>query len=293
MVRTDRTPFGTSWLLAVALTLVVALAGCSSGTAAGGAEGSGDEGSAVVAAVDAEGTATEADVEEEADPEAEPEPEYADEAFVDAVGKGLQDRWNITDSVASDAVDLEVMTEAVNAEKAAVEEFRDAEFQSTELAEAAQMYFGALDACDPQDYVKGNDMWSIVYNQRCEALWRINQVIPIEVRSEKQTTLEDMLATGEVSASVGDLMENVTFEAQPPEYEGDTWIEYQAVVENTSDVTYAYFSYSINLVDADGVVVETTEAWTENWEPGSKHRFEFSTDAEFDHVEIYGAEWNE
>ena len=63
-------------------------------------------------------------------------------------------------------------------------------------------------------------------------------------------------------------------------------------VENTTDNTFEYFNFNISLVDKDGVVVETQNAYTENWKPGDKHRFEFSTDKEFDKIEVETAEWS-
>jgi len=52
-------------------------------------------------------------------------------------------------------------------------------------------------------------------------------------------------------------------------------------VKNTTSDDFNYFAFNININDKDGVTVETTTASTDNWEAGTKHRFEFETEKSF------------
>lgn len=268
-------------LLAMALTAVlcVLLAGCSSDqdTASGGAEQSEE--------------ATTAQSEEATD-EASGEPEFIDDEFVAAIGPALEARWAITDQEPDDVVSADLTAQGVQAELDGVEAYKDGNFENEDLAQYAKLYIEALENSDANDYVEANERWVQNYNQRVISLYQINEISPITVSEEKQTTLSQLLSDGKDALAASELMENVEFTAEDPEYEGQTYLTYTAVVENTTDTNFAYFFYDLNLVDADGVVVETLTAETDNWAPGTKHSFEFSTDKQFDHVEIVTANWS-
>ena len=50
---------------------------------------------------------------------------------------------------------------------------------------------------------------------------------------------------------------------------------------------------NINLLDADGVVVQSTGDSVNNWEKGQKVKFSFSTPYEFASVSVKPSSWNE
>ena len=64
------------------------------------------------------------------------------------------------------------------------------------------------------------------------------------------------------------------------------WADYEAVIENITDKTFETFNVDINLLDADGIILETAYAWVENFAPGKKAKLEFSTDTAFESYEI-------
>ena len=64
------------------------------------------------------------------------------------------------------------------------------------------------------------------------------------------------------------------------------WADYEAVIENITDKTFETFNVDINLLDADGIILETAYAWVENFAPGKKAKLEFSTDTAFVSYEI-------
>ncbi|MGM0216035.1 FxLYD domain-containing protein [Enterococcus sp. AZ109] len=61
---------------------------------------------------------------------------------------------------------------------------------------------------------------------------------------------------------------------------------YTAVVENTTGLNLSSLSAKINLVDAEGVVVDTSYLNANNWKAGQKYKFEFMTDKEFQSIEV-------
>ena len=58
------------------------------------------------------------------------------------------------------------------------------------------------------------------------------------------------------------------------------------MVENTTGLGFSSLSLTINLLDAEGVIVETTYANVDNFASGAKARLEFMTDKEFASTDI-------
>ncbi len=61
---------------------------------------------------------------------------------------------------------------------------------------------------------------------------------------------------------------------------------YTAILENTSDKTLSSLDISINLLDKDGVIVDTNNAGVTNVKPGQKARIEFCTSTKFKDTDI-------
>ena len=216
-----------------------------------------------------------------------------DEQFVEAVGKGLEARWAITDST-EERLTTELMNQAINKERDAVKEFYEADFENEELGENARAYIDILEETKGEDYnsSSGLERWSRNRNMRCAALYNINGIKEIPVSQNKQSNLDELLNDGKTAAAALDLMEKADFVKQEPEYSGQSYIEYKAIVENSSDVNFSSFTYQINLVDQDGVVVESITASTSDWAAGTKHAFEFMTDKKFEKIELSSCWWN-
>lgn len=215
-----------------------------------------------------------------------------DEQFMTALSTGLENRWKITD--AADDQSQESLEKAVQAEKDAVGRFYDQEFENAELGEAAKRYIDALNASNAADMYSANNYsrWAKVYNSRVAALYDINGIQAIPVSDSKKSTLNELLNDGEAASFALASISTVTFEPQPPEYESSKWIEYKAVVENTSDLSFSYFNYNVNVTDSDGVVADTYIASTNDWAPGTKHTFEFSTDVNVASIDVTSCEWS-
>ena len=263
----------------MAFALIASLAGCSSSAQP-------------APETPSETEEVDASAGEDAEAQEEEAPAYVDEEFVKAVAQCLDARGKQTDSLASDEYTSEVMDDAIKTELDAVEAYEGGLFEDPDLASAADEYIAALKASKGTDYTAYNNSWTTAYNQRVAALYKINEISPIEVSEDHKSTLNDLLATGEESTVAQGFLDTAVFEKEEPEYEGETFFTYSAVLENDSDINFYYFSFNINLLDADGVVVETQVASTDNWAPGTKHRFEFMTDAKFETIEVYSASWS-
>lgn len=218
---------------------------------------------------------------------------YADQGFVEAVADGLQSRWEITDSIESRGETLteEDMTKAIQSELDAVSDYSDVTFKDDELGEYADQYIDALSNMDAEDYFEMNEKWSFAYSQRTAALFGINNISPIPVEEEDQDTLDALLSDGEAALEAQKIIASANFVQEEPEFEGETYHTYSTVIENQSSVTFSFFQLDISLVDQDGVVVDTQIAYTDNWAPGGKHRFEFMSDAEFSEIRVETASW--
>lgn len=217
-----------------------------------------------------------------------------DEKFIEAVGKGLEARWAITDADSASSSSTDTLKQALDKEKEAVKDFYDADFDNEDLKSYAQKYIDALNGLNAEDYSSGSgfERWTRYYNQRVAALYNINQISPISVSKSNESNLTEILNDGEEASAALAVMDKAEFTKQDPEYPEQTYFEYKAVVENDSNISFSYFYYNINLVDKDGVTVETTTASTDDWAAGTKHAFEFTTDKQFETIEVTSCGWS-
>lgn len=140
------------------------------------------------------------------------------------------------------------------------------------------------------DYDKfSSEYYSALYPQRTILLKNINEISPIEFTDEEdQKPFHDLLKEGELQEHIAEFLKT-KFETTSDEWGNKT---ISAVVTNTSDVTFDYFGFDLNLVSSDGVVVQTTTASTANWTPGSVHTFETYSTKDFNKIEVANVSYN-
>ena len=220
-----------------------------------------------------------------------------DESFISAAAKGLQARWDISDKQDEEgtASTAETFTACIDAELNAISEFKEAEFEDETLGNLAKEYIEILEKSKEltanyydKNYATFDSEYTPLNQRRSQIIKTFSEDYQLPIDDDHTDTLNTFIADANLTTAVQDLISSTTFEMTEDDY---GWKKYQAVVENTTEKTFDSFTFDINLVDKDGVVVETQNAYTENWKPGDKHRFEFSTDAEFDKIEIEKAEW--
>ena len=116
-----------------------------------------------------------------------------------------------------------------------------------------------------------------------------------KIKFDKKTetkNFNELLEDGKNSIDIRDLMNKADFKKEPDEYEDETYHTYSMIMENTTDLDFDYFSFNLNLEDENGVVIETESASTENWDAGTKHKFEFSTDCNFAKITVHNSSYN-
>ena len=119
----------------------------------------------------------------------------------------------------------------------------------------------------------------------------------LTVSDKFQTYLDEFKARSQIvkeqdalQSSIDTMLSNVQFAEVNDD--GYGWKKYQAVIENTTGKDFSTFSVNINLMSADGVIVETQYDSVSNFTNGAKAQFEFTTDKEFASTEVT-ANWYE
>jgi len=231
----------------------------------------------------------------------ETETEYfADTDFISDLAKGLEARWDISDaqdlSTLSDAEYKKVMVPAVQAELDAVDKYQSEKFSDTKLQEYVIQYINALkDQKAALDYVgvdnlKFSDEWQPAYNKRTQNISIFVNTYGLKVSEKYQTNIDELLTNAtlvtkeaEQKESIDNWVKSITFNQVEDSY---GWRKYEAVVENTTGLNFQYINLSINLIDADGIVIETTYSSFQNISAGAKVKFEFTSDADFVSTDI-------
>lgn len=212
-----------------------------------------------------------------------------DKKFIGDLSGGLQERWKINEAEGSSR---ESLIKAVDAEIKHVEKYKNETFEDQALGEKAKKYCDNLEQSKKaagyydSDYSKYIEQWSELQDQRYILIEDFVNNHGLAVSSEYKKNLDDLVSRAssakekaEEKAAVEQLCKAMQF--QPAENH-----EYQCVLENTTSYNFKSFSASINLLDNDGVIVNSTYTSVDNWAPGQKARFEFFTMDDFNSMDI-------
>ncbi len=220
------------------------------------------------------------------------EPHYSDQDFIKSVSKGLEARWKLQESQ-EDSSATESMREAVQTELSAVEEYKSATFEDSVLQEKALKYINVLNDClenvEYYNATTGWEKWDEVYNERTIIIKDFVDNYGLKVSDKYQSSLDELVANGKTAGAqaaqkeqIEKLVNSLEFELKENDY---GWKTYEATLENTTDYDITTLSLDISLLDAEGVIVETTYADVDNVSKGQKARVEFSTESDFDKIE--------
>ena len=239
----------------------------------------------------------------------EEEIHYADEDFVKDMAKGLEARWTLNEQDESkegyDAIDLQsseykdMMISYINAELDCIGKYKDEKFEDSKLQEETISYINLLndhiEICDyiPVDYYgKYLEEFQPIYDGRSKIIQDMADNYGLTVSDKFQSNLDEFKTNSKLvqekdaqEQAIDSMLSNITFEEVPDEYAGD-WKTYQGVVENTTGSDFSTFAVNINLLNADGVIVETAYDQVSNFTNGAKAQLEVSTDKEFTSTEV-------
>ena len=242
----------------------------------------------------------------------EEEPKYADETFVKDMAKGLQERWDLAakdekkegyENLTGDSKEYQqMMISYVDKELDTIEKYTEEKFEDKKLQEIAIKYINLLkehkELCSLMtvDYIKYDESYAPIYNERSKVIETMVKDYGMTVDEKHQDSLEDFLTNSKMVAEKEKVEEEIRKMVSDVQFKviedmGGGYKTYQAVVENTTSVDFKSFQVSINLLNADGVIVETTYDQVSAFKQGAKVQFEFSTDKDFTSTEVITDWW--
>lgn len=241
--------------------------------------------------------------------EEEPVIEYKDKESVEELSLGWQERFDIENQVTTaDSAEEQqkILMKGCEAELSHVEKYANEEFKKQGLKDLIVEYIASLkegkDAL--QYYVKDNDKYLSLTisanNDRRRILTRLASDYGLSVDEKYKDAFAEWLTNAETSGTysmqkeeVEDFVAEIEFEREPNEYYGEKYHTYSARVENTTNINFEKLDIKVKLYDEDGVVVDTEHAYVENFKSGSTEKIEFSSDAEFEKMEVSCDSWKE
>ena len=233
--------------------------------------------------------------------------EYADKDYLESMAYGLEKRWSIEEPeyTMGDDVHKEYFSKCVQAELDVLEAYSDKRYVDSKLQEKAISYINYLKQQEEAlsymqvDYEKYLELWSEAYNGRTKLIVELYDNYDLPIAEEFKSIINDaktnvrLVEQGErTKEQVQDIMADIVFNKNKEE-SSDSYYQFEAIVENTTETDFEYFELDISLYDGNGVVVDTPYCTVDTWKVGQKIKFTFSTSENFEKYEINGAEWYE
>lgn len=219
-----------------------------------------------------------------------------DNAFLRDFTKGLTERWDMNDDYAGEVSENEHRKQLIQIELDRVLPYANRKFEDTNLQEMAISYINLLNKQKESlsyysvDFEKYAEMWAEAYDNRTQLIKEFIEKYNLEFSERHSEIVNDILTNAKLVANNEKLEEAVrqmtgaiVFEKVKTSY---GWADYEAIIENTTEKTFDSFSVDINLLDEDGVIIDTSYASVQNFAPGKKAKLEFSTDTKFASYEI-------
>lgn len=221
-----------------------------------------------------------------------------DDQFMSSLSKGLERRWDITDSTPDDEFGKAEYKKSINAELDSVEQYQDKKFKDSKLKEQTVSYINVLkdskSTLDSYGSDSFHDDWQAQYNKRTGILVKINNIQKIKVSKKYQDNLDEILGSGHAAnkndtfkTNLNNIFNSANFQAQPDEdYEEGDYLDYTATVKNTTGENIEDFTADIKLKDENGTVVDTDYIDADSWAKDESVNFEISTDKHFSSYEV-------
>lgn len=220
----------------------------------------------------------------------------ADDRFMDSLLAGMEARWQLMDVFEAEKGHIltkEEWAQYFDAEYSQIEKYRDEVFEDEALGTAAKRYIGSIEMSIQALEQFGTDGWEDAYHngayhEQMMALFQIHSIRPVEVAEERQKKLDYMLIIGQVIDMAYPLIDQVMFLLVQ---NSENFRKYETTVRNTTEVTYEWFLFEVDLLDENGKVIDTETAKVDWWTPGEKVRFTFYTNKEFSSLDVRVAHW--
>lgn len=239
--------------------------------------------------------------------------EYADQKFIEAMANGLEERWALTEKDESkegyeditwDSEEYQKMMKSyIQAELDAIESFQNEKFKDSKLQEMAISYINLLKEHKKiteymtVDYNKYAEELTPIYDNRTKIITTIDEEYELPIDKKFQNTLDDFKTNASLvqeqeskQAQVDALVSSVQFNKTTTD--GD-YTTYVAIIENTTDMNFASLQFNVNLLDANGVILESNSLFVNNIGKGQKAQIEFITDKNFTSTNLACDYWEE
>lgn len=237
--------------------------------------------------------------------------QYEDQAFIKSLSKGLQERWKLNDEdekkysdvAPSDDEYVDMRNTYVDAELNQVSRYTDAKFEDQKLKEKAIAYVNclndqkkAMEYYASANYEEYDELWNSGLDERSKLIEDFVNEYGLTVDEKYEDTLKKMLTNSELVKSneedqkkLDELLNSAKFECVKEE---GGWKTYSAIIENTTGITFTTLQVYINLLDQDGVIVETEYDDISNFQSGQKAKLEFLTDQTFVSTQVTASYWD-
>ena len=218
------------------------------------------------------------------------EVKYADQDFIKSMQKGLEARWALTNKAPDGPGTIEEMQSYIQAELDQVEQYGSATFEDTKLQEKALKYINVLkDSYENAGYSlsdKDYDKWQEYIDERAVLIKDFADNYGLTVSDQYQANFDEFLANGEAvntrseqEKAVKKLVKKLDFKVV--EDDGYGWKTYEAILDNTTEYEIKDLSLEINLLDEDGIIIDTMYTDANNVAKGQKAKMSFETDKSF------------
>lgn len=217
-----------------------------------------------------------------------------DNQFISDIVKATNDRWNYLDSTKETQENI-YLKDAVQKELNVLSKYTQLgegeTFNDPKLKKIAEDYINALNTQIDSlkyynsDYLKYSDEWSKGYNKRSQLLVQLVDEYGAKIDEKEIANLRDnaqsITEKENIDKEIKELIKNIKFERVKTEYD---WSDYQAIVENKTNVDLESLTINIKLLDKEGITVSDEMILVENWSKGEKKKLEFSTDKKFSEI---------
>lgn len=208
--------------------------------------------------------------------------EYADKAFLEDFKQGLYNRWDFTNDSANESIETtEYYKILADKELEKISKYKDKKFKDSTLQEYAIKYINILNkskSFDDETYEryyllydedKTNDYYKL-YIERTSLIKDIVGEYKIKFDKKHEEDYKDIINNNskavkdaEKDSKIKAIVENLSFEKKDDSY-------YEAIAENNSGYNISDLDLSINLLNSDGIVVDTANDYIQNIENGQK-----------------------
>lgn len=228
-----------------------------------------------------------------------------DKEFMKDMKKALEARWDLSDSksdgdIAKMSIEDQISFRKsyLKAETDVLSKYSDSDFNDVRLGKIAADYLsslnGQLDSLQyySTDYVKFTQKWKDAYSKRVSLINELVNNYGLTVDSKYQTILDSLMNDAKAVKEKSDLESAVQKMIDSADFEksdksSGSWSVYEATIENSSGVDFSSFGITVNLLDSDGVIIDSTYSNTvQNWSSGDKAKFSFETNKSFKSIKL-------